>query len=95
MGVTRVPNKVVRQYKRRTIQSMKFTKLTGILQMEFYRDASQKHRSIMGQVGTIQKKDTERTATVHWQSKTIGRLHKNVSEAVAYAARLTREECGY
>ena len=63
MGVTRVLKKKVRQYKRRTIQSMKFTKLTGFLQMEFYRDASQKLRSIMGQVGTIQKKDTELKTT--------------------------------
>ena len=49
--------------------------------MEFYGDANQKHRSTMGQVGIIREKDSEKVPTIHWQSKTIGRLHKNIFEA--------------
>ena len=43
-GVVRALSIVVRLYKRRPIPAMKFRKLIGILQMEFYGDASQKHR---------------------------------------------------
>ena len=74
---------------------MKFRKLSRLLQMKFYGDARQKHRSTMGQVAIIREKNTEKVATIHWQSKTIGRIHNNIFEAEAYAARLTKEECVY
>ena len=86
-------NNVVRLYKRRPIQSMKLKKLSGILQMEFYGDASQKHLSTFGQVGIIREKDTEKVATIPWHPKTIGKLHNIIFEAEAYAKRLTSEEC--
>ena len=86
---------VIGLYKRRPIQARKFKKLSGTLQMEFYREASQKHRSTMGQVGIIREKDTEKVATIHWQSKRIGRFHNNIFEAEAYATRLTSKECVY
>ena len=39
---------------------MKFRKLSGILQMEFYGDANQKHRTTTGQKGIIRKKKRKR-----------------------------------
>ena len=95
MWVIRALHNVVRLYKKRPIQSKKFRKLTGILQMEFYGDASQKHRSTIGQVGIKREKDSEKVATIHGQSKTIGRFQNLFVEPEAYVARLTSEECFY
>ena len=65
------------------------------MQKEFCRNAVQKHQSKIGQEGIIRENDSEKLATTLWQSKTIGRLHNNIFEAEAYAARLTSEECVY
>ena len=63
--MTRALYNVVRLHKRLPIQSMKFRKLSGFLEMDFYGDTSQKHRSTMGQLGIIREKDTEKVAINH------------------------------
>ena len=63
--------------------------------MEFYGDASQKHRSTTGQVGIKREKDSEKVATIHGQPKTIGRFQNLFVQPEAYVARLTSEESFY
>ena len=63
--------------------------------MEFYGDATQKHRSSTSQVGVIREKYSKKVATFHWESETIRKFHNNICEVEAYAARLANEECIY
>ena len=93
MWLIRTLNNVVRLYNSQPIQSMKFRKLTGVLLIGFY---CKLNTSInIEPNGIVQEKDSEKIATIHWQSKTIERLDNNTFEAEAYAARLTSEECNW